>query len=49
MVASRGESCQSNFFPMVVTLAGGYATALQETVEIHCTTIRTAARLSREA
>jgi len=35
--------------PVVVTLAGGYATALEETVEIHCTTIRTAARLLREA
>jgi len=46
LVLSR---CLRVGIPVVVTLAGGYATALEETVEIHCTTIRTAARLLREA
>jgi acetoin utilization deacetylase AcuC-like enzyme len=46
LVLSR---CLQAGIPVVVTLAGGYATALEETVEIHCTTIRTAARLLREA
>lgn len=34
--------------PVVVTLAGGYAATLAETVEIHCTTVRTGARLFRD-
>ena len=41
--------CVRAGIPVVVTLAGGYATALEETVEIHCTTVRTAAQLFKEA
>ncbi|HEU5395404.1 MAG TPA: histone deacetylase [Candidatus Methylomirabilis sp.] len=34
--------------PVAVTLAGGYAATLAETVQIHCTTVRTAAQHIRE-
>jgi acetoin utilization deacetylase AcuC-like enzyme len=44
LVLSR---CVLAGIPAVVTLAGGYAATLDETVEIHCTTVRTAARLFR--
>lgn len=40
--------CVGAGIPVVVTLAGGYAASLDETVEIHCTTVRTAARLFRQ-
>lgn len=46
LVLSR---CVRAGIPVVVTLAGGYAAILDDTVEIHCTTVRTAARLFREA
>ncbi len=46
LVLSR---CLRAGIPVVVTLAGGYAAALDETVEIHCATVRTAAQLFREA
>ena len=46
LVLSR---CLQARLPVVVTLAGGYAANLAETVEIHCATVRTAARLFREA
>ncbi|MCI0370450.1 MAG: histone deacetylase [candidate division NC10 bacterium] len=45
LVLSR---CVRAGIPVVVTLAGGYAAALEETVEIHCATVRAAARLFRE-
>lgn len=41
--------CVRAGIPVVVTLAGGYAATLDETVEIHCATVRTAARVFREA
>lgn len=46
LVLSR---CLRAGIPVVVTLAGGYAAALDETVEIHCATVRTAVRPFREA
>ena len=46
LVLSR---CLRAGLPVVVTLAGGYAADLDETVEIHYATVRTAARLFREA
>lgn len=46
LVLSR---CVRAGIPVAVTLAGGYAATLDETVEIHCTTVRTAARLFRRA
>ncbi|MBI3080007.1 MAG: histone deacetylase [candidate division NC10 bacterium] len=46
LVLSR---CLRAGIPVVVTLAGGYAATLDETVEIHCATVRTAAQLFREA
>lgn len=41
------SGCVQAGIPVVVTLAGGYAATLDDTVEIHCATVRTAARLFR--
>ncbi|HEV8662972.1 MAG TPA: histone deacetylase [Candidatus Methylomirabilis sp.] len=42
------SGCVRAGIPVVVTLAGGYAATLDETVEIHCTTVRTGARLFKD-
>lgn len=39
------SACRARGLPTVVTFAGGYAQNLQDTVEAHCNTIRTAAHL----
>jgi acetoin utilization deacetylase AcuC-like enzyme len=39
-------ACRSRGIPAVITLAGGYARDLRDTVEAHCNTIRTAVRLT---
>ncbi|GBD32498.1 Acetoin utilization protein AcuC [bacterium HR33] len=39
------EACRSRNLPVAVTLAGGYARKLSDTVEIHCNTVRAAREL----
>jgi acetoin utilization deacetylase AcuC-like enzyme len=38
-------ACQMRALPCVVTLGGGYGTNVEDTVEAHCNTIRTACRI----
>jgi len=39
------ESCRRRGLPVAVTMAGGYAPRVEDTVEIHCETVRAAAAL----
>jgi acetoin utilization deacetylase AcuC-like enzyme len=39
-------TCRAAGIPVVITLGGGYAPQIQEIVEAHCNTIRTACRLA---
>ncbi len=41
------DACRSRGIPIAITFAGGYALDVRDTVEAHCNTIRTAARLFR--
>jgi acetoin utilization deacetylase AcuC-like enzyme len=41
--------CRRRGIPVVVTLAGGYAARLEDTVEIHANTVREAARVARQS
>ena len=42
------EACQSDRLPVVITMAGGYASIVEDIVEIQSNTIREAVRHSRE-
>jgi acetoin utilization deacetylase AcuC-like enzyme len=39
------DLCHSSGVPVAVTMAGGYARRIEDTVEIHCATVRLAAEL----
>jgi len=39
-------TCRAAGIPVVITLGGGYAPQIQDIVEAHCNTIRTACRLA---
>jgi acetoin utilization deacetylase AcuC-like enzyme len=41
-------ACRAAGIPVVVTLGGGYAPQIQDIVEAHCNTIRTAARVAAQ-
>ena len=43
------EACRSRGIPIAVTLGGGYAEDVADTVAIHAETVRAAARLEAEA
>jgi acetoin utilization deacetylase AcuC-like enzyme len=39
------EGCRDNDIPVVVTMAGGYAKKVEDTVDIHFQTVKRAAKL----
>ncbi len=41
------ESCRATGLPVVITMAGGYAKRVEDTVDIHWQTVRLAAEMSR--